>query len=240
MWRLRILASRLRGVFAGRNPDRELNHEIADHLRLLTERFVGQGLSLEDAQHAARLQFGGIVQLQENYREARGIPFLENLQRDLAFSLRMIRRQPGFSLIVIAILALGLGANTAIFSLVDGILLRPLPFAHPERLVALFERDILDNGDRYDAVAPAHYLDWQKQTTTLDQIAAINYTRLNLSGATESAAPERIDACASSANLFETLGVMPILGRAFTPEEDRPGAPPVVVIGYALWKRRFN
>jgi predicted permease len=240
MWRLRILASRLRGLFAGRSHDRELNTEIADHLRLLTERFVGQGLSPGDAAHAARLQFGGIAQLQEEYRDTRGIPLLENLRRDFAFSLRMIRRRPGFSLTVIAILALGLGANTAIFSLVNGVLLRPLPFAHPERLVALFERDILDNGDRYDSVAPAHYLDWQKQTTTLDSVAAINYTRLNLSGATESAAPERIDACASSANLFETLGVMPILGRAFTPEEDRPGAPPVVVIGYALWKRRFN
>ena len=235
-----MLATRFRGLFTGCDPDRELNGEIEEHLRFLGERFIQQGMSPENAEYAARRQFGGIVQLREDHRDARGIPLIENLLRDFGFSLRLIRKRPGFSLIVIAVLALGLGANTAIFSLVNGILLRPLPFAHPEDLVALFERDVVDNRDPYNAVAPANFLDWQKQSSTLERIAGMSYTRLNLSGGSESAAPERIDACACSANLFETLGVRPTLGRAFRPEEDRSGAPPVVVISYALWQHRFN
>jgi len=240
MWRIRMLASRLRGIFAGRRAEDELDREIEGHLALLTERFAAQGMSPADARHAARRQFGGIAQLQETHRAARGFASVENLQRDLLFSLRMIRKQPAFSIIVIAILALGVGANTAIFSLVNGILLRPLPFAHPENLVRLFERDVLGNNDSYDAVAPANYSDWRRQTATLDGIAGISYARLNLSGATESGAAERIDVCACSGNFFETLGVKPAAGRGFRPEEDQPGAPPVVVISHGLWKRRFH
>jgi predicted permease len=224
---------------AGNRAERELNAEIEDHLRLLAERFIDQGLSPEEARHAARRQFGGIAQLQEQHRDGRGLPVVENLWRDLTFSLRMIRKQPGFSLLVIGILALGLGANTAIFTLVNGVLLHPLPFAHPEDLVAVFERNVNNNSDFDSAVAPANYLDWQQQTTTLDRIAGISYARMNLSGVTESDRPERIDVCACSASLFDTLGVMPAIGREFRPEEDRPGAPPVVVISHDLWKHRF-
>src|SRR5882724_8888160 len=237
MWRLRRITSRLGGLF-GR--DNELTNEIEEHLRLLTDRFVAQGMSREDAHYAARRQFGGIAQLQENHRDARGIPFLENLLRDLSFSFRLLRKRPGFSLIVIAVLALGLGATTAIFSVVNGILLRPMPFPHPEELVAVFERDVVGDKGQYNAVAPANFLDWQKQTTTLRSIAGVSYTRLNLSDRSRSAVPERIDACACSATLFETLGVMPVLGRTFRPEEDRPGAPHIAVISYSLWQRRFN
>src|SRR5437868_14309432 len=204
MWRLRILTSRFRGLFAGHDPDRELDHEIEEHLRSLAERFIGQGMSPDDAKYAARRQFGGVPQLREHHREARGIPFIENFLRDLFFSLRLLRKRPGFSLIAITVFALGLGANTAIFSLVNGVLLRPLPFAHPEKLVALFERDVIDNNDPYNSVAPANFLDWRRQSTTLEQIAGISYTRFNMSGGSESAAPERIDACACSANLFDT------------------------------------
>jgi predicted permease len=240
MWRFRTLASRLRGVFTGNRSDRELNTEIEEHLRLLAERFMRQGLSPDSARHAARRQFGGIAHIQEDLRERRGIPFVENLGRDLVFSLRMIRKQPGFSLIVFGILAIGLGANTAIFSLVNGILLHPLPFAHPQNLVAIFERNVVDNTGFDSPVAPANYLDWQEQTTTLDRIAAISYARLNLSGTSDLVPPERIDVCACSANLFDTVGTMPALGRQFRPEEDRPGAPPVAVISYDLWKHRFK
>lgn len=240
MWRLRSLASHLRGLFSGRRLDRELSAEIDDHLRLLTERFIGQGLAPRDARQAARRQFGGITQLQEHLREERGAPFFENLARDLAFSMRMARKQPGFSMILIGILALGIGANTAVFSLVNGILLHPLHFPHPEKLVALFERNVVNNGDVDNPVAPANYLDWRKQTTALDEIAAISYARLNLSGAADSIAPERIDVCACSANLFDTLGVAPAIGRSFRPDEDVPGARTAVIISDALWKRRFD
>jgi len=105
--------------------------------------------------------------------------------------------------------------------------------------VALFERGVFDNGDSESAVAPASYLAWRKQSVTLDRIAAISYARLNLAGTADSAPAERIDVCACSANLFDTLGVAPAMGRGFTEEEDRPNGPPVVVISYALWKRKF-
>ena len=240
MWRFRLLASRLRGAFLPDPSGREFHLEIEEHLRLLEERFRRQGLSPADARLAARREFGGIAQLHEHLRETRGLPFLENLGRDLVFSLRMIRKQPGFSLMVIAILAIGLGANTAIFSLVNGILLHPLPFPHPENLVAIFERNVLDHGISDYSVAPANYFDLQKQATTLDRIAAISYARLNLSGTPDGAAPERIDVCACSAGLFDTIGTMPAVGRGFRPEEDRPDAPPVAVISYDLWKQRFQ
>jgi hypothetical protein len=223
MWRFRVMASRVRGLFARDRADSELRREIDEHVRLLVERNMRQGMSAKDAERAARRQFGGIAQLEEEHRETRGIPFLENLLRDLLYAFRTIRASPAFSLMVVGILAVGLGATTAIFSLVYGILLRPLPFPRPSKLVALYERDVIANGDAYSSVAPAAYLDWRKQATTLDGIAAISYARLNLSGAAESAAPERIDACACSATLFPTLGVPPLLGRAYTPEEDRGG-----------------
>src|ERR1700730_1055388 len=236
MSRLRSMASRFRGLFIVRDRDRDLNGEIEEHLRLLAERFVQRGMGREEAEYAARRQFGGIAQLRESHREARGMPSVENFLRDFSLSIRLLRKRPGFSLIAITVLALGLGANTAIFSVVNGILLRPLPFAHPEQLVGLFERDVIGNSDPYNAVAPANFLDWRKQATTLQQIAGISYTRFNLSDESKSAVPERIDACACSANIFETLGVVPALGRAFRPEEDRPGAPRIAVISYGLWK----
>ncbi|HTQ55288.1 MAG TPA: ABC transporter permease [Bryobacteraceae bacterium] len=236
---VRTIVSRIRGALAGSRPDRELNAEIEAHLNLLAERFIARGLPPAEARQAARRQFGGIAQLQEQYRERRALPFLENFARDFAFSLRLIRKQPGFSLMVIGILALGLGANSAVFSLVNGILLRPLPFPHPENLVALFERHVINEGE-FNPVAPANYRDWARQATTLDHVAAISYGRFNLSGARPFAAPERIDVCVCSASLFATLGIPPAFGRAFRPEEDRPGAPPVAVISHALWTRRFQ
>jgi putative ABC transport system permease protein len=239
-WRIRAIAARLSGHFQRHGLDRQLDQEIQEHLRLLTDQFVHQGMSLQDAEHAARRQFGGIAQIQEDHRERRGLPFVENFWRDLAFTLRQIRKRPGFSLAAIAVLALGLGANAAIFSLVNGILLRSLPFAEPERLVGLFERDVIDDHNAYNSVAPANFLDWQRQARTLDQIAGIHFASFNLSGGSGPAIAERVDACACSANLFETLGVAPILGRAFLPEEDRPGSPRVAIISYSLWKRRYN
>ena len=119
MWRLHLLVSRIRGMLAGHDPDRELNREIEEHLRFLAERFVQQGMSPEDAEYAARRQFGGVTQLRECHRESRGIPSIENFLRDLFFSLRQLRKDPKFSLIAISVLALGLGANISIFSLVN-------------------------------------------------------------------------------------------------------------------------
>ncbi len=239
MWRLRSFAARLRGLFAG-SSERDFEQELEEHLALLTARFEKQGMKGQDALDAARRQLGNMAQIKEDQRETRSMPLLETILRDLYFGLRQLRNRPGFSVIAISVLALGIGANTAIFSVVNGVLLSPLPFDHPERLVALFEKDVIDNNDPFNPVAPANFLDWQKQATTLEQIAAVSFTSFNLSGASKQLSTERVDGCGASANLFQTLGIAPAIGRAFSREEDRPGGTPVAVISYGLWKRRFG
>src|SRR5437879_1542943 len=136
---LRILISRFRGQFAGRDTDTDLDHEIEEHLRSLAERFIRQGMSPEAAGHAAQRPFGGITQIRESHRDARRIPFIENCVRDLFFSFRMLRKKLAFSLIAILVLALGIGANTAVYSVAKGVVFAPLPFPKPDRLALIFE-----------------------------------------------------------------------------------------------------
>jgi len=238
--RLRLFAAKFWALFSDRKPDHDFDDEMQTHLRLLTDRYICEGMTSDDAASAARRQFGNAFLLQEHRREMRTFPSLENFLRDFRFVLRQLRKSPGFSIIAIAVLALGLTANAAIFSLVNGVLLRSLPFAEPERLVALFERDVIDNNNPYNSVAPGNFLDWQRLTKTLDRIAGISFASFNFSGGSISAAAERIDGCAGSGNLFETLGITPILGRTFLPDEDRPGSTRVAIVSYDLWKRRFN
>ena len=164
------------------------------------------------------------------------------VSQDLRFAIRQFSRQPGFTLTAILVLALGLGANTAIFSLVNAFLLRPLPYKDPGRLAALFERDPVGppGSDPYNAVAPGNFLDWQKQSASFEQVAAAASGAFNLASPQNLFEPQRVDACLCSHTLFSTLGVNPLLGRGFLPSEDRTGAPRVAVISYNLWQRRFG
>ena len=168
---------------------------------------------------------------------------VETFAQDLRFALRQLAKHPGFTFTAILVLALGLGANTAIFTVVNAFLLRPLPYKDPARLMGLFERDPIDipEGDHYNDVAPGNYLDWQKMSTSFEQIAAANDGgALNLSSPNNAFPPQRVNACTCSNNVFTTLGIPPLLGRGFRPDEDRWGAPRVAVIGYGLWQRRFG
>ena len=143
-------------------------------------------------------------------------------------------------MIAISVLALGLGANAAIFSVVNALLLQPLPYKNPDRLVQLFERDIIRTGEApYNSVAPANYLDWRREARQFEEIAAADGGEFNLASTSGEFAPERIDAAFPSDNLLPTYGVQPILGRNFRPDEDRPGAAHVALISYGLWQRRF-
>ncbi|MBV9081188.1 MAG: ABC transporter permease, partial [Acidobacteriaceae bacterium] len=165
---------------------------------------------------------------------------LQALGQDIRFAFRQFRKRPGFTALAVFILALGLGANAAIFSVVNAFLLRSLPFKEPDRLVALFERNVVNYDESRNWVAPANFLDWQKLSTSFEQMAAYTTGPFNLSSSTNSFEPERIDGCACSGNLFSTLGVFPLLGRNFRRDEDRYGAPHVVAISYDLWQRRFG
>jgi putative ABC transport system permease protein len=165
--------------------------------------------------------------------------FLGGALKDLAYAVRLLRKSPGFTLTAVASLALGIGANAAIFSIVNAFLLRPLPFDHPERLVALFERNVV--GTEQDmSVAPGNFLDWQRSSTFFESISAYTTQNLTLSDDRPGFDAQRVMTCVCSGNLFSTLGVAPVTGRAFRPDEDQHGAARAVAISYDLWQRQFG
>src|SRR5438093_1201033 len=158
------------------------------------------------------------------------------LLQDLRYGTRSLLKTPGLALTAVAALALGIGANTAIFSVVDAVLLRPMPYARPERLLMLWQNDTNRSVPR-EWVSPANFLDWKKDTRTFESLAAFRDRSYDLTGSAE---PERIDGQWVSASLFPTLGVKPLYGRVFLEEEDRPGAAQVAVLSHRLWQRRFG
>ena len=161
---------------------------------------------------------------------------MERLWQDVRYGVRMLVKSPGFTLVAVLALALGIGANTAIFSLVNALLLRPLPYKDPQRIVMLWESNRTRNNTR-NVIAPADFLDWQEQSQSFEQMAQFVDMRFNLTGTGE---PEEIPAQAVSTNLFSLLGVEPIKGRTFLPEESEPGKDQVVILSYDLWQRRFG
>jgi putative ABC transport system permease protein len=223
---LRALVARLRGLFGYRSADQQLGDEIEMHLRLLTERYISQGMSEAEAARAARRQFGNVTLLKEVNREMRGIRFIEMLFQDLRYGLWMLRRSPGFTFVAVLTLALGIGANTAIFSVVNAVLLKPLPYYDPQRLVSIED----ERGD-------VEYVHWQAESKTFAYLVAFISGRIYLTGRGE---PEQLDSLRVTANLFPALGVAPQLGRAFTAEEDRPGGALVAILSHAFWQRRFG
>jgi predicted permease len=158
---------------------------------------------------------------------------------DIRYAFRRLLKNPVFALVGILTLGLGIGANTAIFSVVNTFLIRPLPYPEPERLAALWERNVVSD-EQQMGVAVGNFLDWQKSTTAFQQMSAYGFRILTLSSDSPGTAPERIGVCGCSGNLFSTMGVNPVIGRSFAPEEDRFGAPRVAVISYGLWQRQYG
>jgi putative ABC transport system permease protein len=233
---LRALAARLRGLFGDRSAELELDDEIETHLRLLTERYVRQGMTEAEAARAARLQFGNVTLLQEAHRDMRGIRPIETLFQDLRYGLRILRKNPGFTLAAVLSLALGIGANLTIFSFVDAFFLRPIPAREPERLVNVeATRNGRWNG-YYSYPTYTHYRDHSKSFEAL----AAHYSTAPLNMVIEGDARVSNGAVVS-ANYFSMLGIQPRLGRFFLPEEDAvPDRNPVVVISYRMWQDHFG
>ncbi len=229
---LRALVAKFRRSLGDRRAERELDDEIELHLRLLAERHVRLGMTEAEAAIAARRQFGNITMLQEAGREMRGISLIETLFQDMRYALWMLRRNPGFTFVAVLTLALGIGANSAIFSVVNAVLLKPLPYYDPQQLV--FVAKAYKGEERPDA---DDYLRWQAESKVFDHLAAVASWRIYMTGLGK---PERLDSVRVTASLFPALGVAPQLGRAFTPEEDRPGGARVAILSHALWKRRFG
>ncbi|HEY8462247.1 MAG TPA: ABC transporter permease, partial [Blastocatellia bacterium] len=186
--------------------------------------------------YAALRSFGGVERVKEESRDARGVRLLEELWQDLRYGARMLLKQPGFTLIAVITLALGIGANTAIFSVVNAALLRPLPFKAPQQLVWIEEEES-SNSITNGRVPGAHFLKWSEQSRTLESIAGYSFGEMTLTGAGE---PERLRSGSATASFFPTLGAQFALGRNFLASEDRPGGERVAVISYELWRRRFN
>lgn len=166
------------------------------------------------------------------------VRMLEAIVQDLRYAWRTLWKSPGFTLIALLTLALGIGANSAIFSVINAALLQPLPYPHPDQLVLLFERGVVNVGTR-NPVSLANFLDWQAQNHSFIAMAAERRNAFNLAGEERGVEPERVSGAICSWSLFPTLGVSPLIGRPFTADEDKPGAKPVAVISYGLWQRRF-
>lgn len=233
---LRILASKIRALLSRQHLDEDFAEELQAHLASLTEENIRRGMTLEEAGRAARLRLGGVTQIREAHREHRGLPSVETFFQDVRYALRTLRKSPGFTLVAVLTLALGIGANAAIFSMAQGFLLKPVSLPHLDRLVAIGELQANDRNDTI-RVSPANYLDWASQAQSFDDISAFNWESVNLSGV---GAPQEAQGIHVSTDFFEALGVKPLLGRTFLPEESQAGHDQEVVLTRGLWERQFG
>ncbi len=218
-----------------------LNEELEFHLDQQVAENVAAGMSPEQARAAALRAFGNPTLVREEARASWSWSGLEKLSRDVRYGARTLARAPGFAIMAILVMALGIGATVSLFTIVRGVLLRPLPFAHPEKLVMVYEhwRQTPAGSDGYNVVAPADFRDWRQQTHGFQDMAAWRSYGFNLTGEHEEL-PEVVQAAGGSWNLLSVLGVQPALGRFFTAGEDRPGGDAVVVLTWSLFQRRFH
>src|SRR5215471_7431668 len=238
LWARQIRHLFLRLIHPSKTED-ELDEELNGFFDVMIERGISQGMTREQAMRSARIELDSTSQVKEKVRDARFGAAIETVFRDVRHVARALRKQPAFTVVAILTLGVGIGANTAIFSVVNTFLLRPLPFPQPERLVALFERNVLNEQPQFSP-GPGTFLDWQKTSKSFEQVSAIITPIVTLANRSPGGAAERVFICACSGNLFGTLQVYPILGRSFLPEEDQYGAPRVAVISYGLWQRVFG
>ncbi|HEY2361184.1 MAG TPA: ABC transporter permease [Candidatus Angelobacter sp.] len=253
---LRVLLARMKSLFATQAQDRELNEELHAHLEFLVEEKRRQGMTEEEARRAASLHFGNIAQTEETYREARGLHFLETLLQDLRYAVRMLRRSPGFAAVVVISLALGIGANTSIFSAIDAVMLRMLPVEEPQQLVMLqwhaskwpekYVEDLEGSsfGNEHDGQSSysftyAQYQQFKNQnhvfSSTFAFAANSDAVNVGIDGRAESAVIQGV-----SGNYFAGLGTQAVIGRTILPEDDQESAQATVVISNRFWKQRLG
>jgi putative ABC transport system permease protein len=228
------LGSFFRNLWHKQSQEKELDGEISSYLDLLTEEKMAAGMDREQARRAARIELGGVEQVKEQVREVRAGAWVEVLAQDLRYGFRMLVHNPGFSALVVLTLALGIGANTAIFSMVYGVLLRPLPYAHGGQLVVLHQQ--ATHARLADVPFSVKELfDYREFNHSLDALVEYHSMPFLLVG---DASAERVQTGVVSANFFEVLGIKPLLGRTFLPSDDTPNADPVLVMSYKYWQRQ--
>lgn len=234
---LKDLLRRWRALTHHDELDQELDEELRFHLDRQIEQNIKNGMTPEDARYAAMKKFSRVDQSREECRDARGVGVVENVLRDVSFSLRILLKNYAFTIVVVLTLALGIGANTAIFSFANGILLRPLPYPQSDRL-AVLDETALKRGIDSMSISYPNFLDWREQNKVFEDIGVyFGSSRFSLSGVGE---PVEIRGSYISHGLFEILRVSPQLGRTFTANEDRPDEDAVVILGHNLWQRNFG
>jgi len=225
--------------FRRRTEDSELAEEINAHIAEEIEDNLARGMSAGEARRQAHVKFGSRENVREDLWEWNSVRPLEDMLRNLRYVARTLRRAPGFTLAVVLVMALGIGASTAMFTIVRSVLLKPLPFREPARLIRLYEHSY-DDKFTHSFVAGGIFAEWKKQSHNFSDLAILStFAEYNLSGA-GGQLPEKVRAAECSWNLFPTLGVEPALGRGFTAEDDQPSANATVVLSWGLWKRRFG
>lgn len=217
--------------------DRDLEQELRSDLELEEEEQRARGLPPKEARYAAMRAFGNPTLIREQTRAVWSWNWIESLLRDLRYSLRSLWRTPGFTLIAIAVTALGIGANVALFTVVRNVLLKPLPFADPDRLLMLYETN--DRATEYNSVAGGIYAEWKRLNRSFSSLALVQESRVGLS-ASGGQLPEKLSSAHLSWDLLPTLGVQPALGRNFTSDDDKNSANATVILSWGLWKRRFG
>ena len=231
----RWIVGTIRSLFRKAELDRELDAELRSYLDLLTEEKVKAGMSPEQARRQARLELGGMEQVKMKVREVRSGTTLETVWQDVRYGLRMLRKNPGFTAVAVLTLALGIGANTAIFSVVNGVLLRPLPYFEPDRLVQIKPQW---NDSVFGTISPRAYFGLLERTESFQTVAIHRLTSINLFE--DEGEPERVAGARMTPSLLDGLGIRPTLGRALQPGEEFAGSHRVALLSDRLWKRRFG
>jgi putative ABC transport system permease protein len=236
MRRLRGLLLRLAGLLGMRRRDTELAEELESHLDMHMQDNMRAGMDAAEARRQAFIKLGGTTQTREHYWKQNTLPVIEDFFQDVRYGARGLLKRPGFTVLAVLTLALGIGANTAIFSVVNTVILRPLPYANPDRLVMLNETANTRGRLEILSVSWPTYLDWKAQAQSFQYLGVFRFQNLTL---TSSDHTERLHGAMASADVFNALGLRPILGRTFTAAEDEAGAPAVAILSERLWRNTF-
>ena len=230
-----LLRDRLRALRQREEVINDIDREMRSHVELQIEENIKAGMSASAAREQAMRSFGNFNRAVDEAYDVKGGGLFETLAQDARYGVRMLTKHKAFTVVAVITLALGIGANTAIFSVVNEVLLRPLPYRDADRIVMLWE--VTPEGRHQNTTSRANFRAWRSQNSSFEHLAAFTDQRLNLTGTGE---PEELSVQMATPEIFRVLGVDPLLGRALVPDDDGPGKPPVAVLSYALWQRRFG
>lgn len=228
---------RLRSLFRREQVEHELDEELQYHLERQIEEGVRSGLTSDAARYAALRELGAITQNKEDCRDARAVMWIENLVQDLRYGVRALHKSPAFSMVAVLTLALGIGANTTIFSVLYGILLRPLPYANADRVAAVY-MNYAARDNVFGTMCIRDYLMWKENNRAFEEPSLFRTQRMDIGG--KEGVPEQVNGASVTAGFFSTLGVSPLIGRTFAAGDDEPSATSSVVLSEAIWRRRFG